>query len=500
VPIECTAAHYERGAPEAKLTAHLLYFPSSVVAVEGDEGLIEAVKQARLGCEGIVKASEAIDGVAGGSATGNDGLIAVLDRGGCAFGAKAMQAQQAGYAALVIIDNAAAAGTEEVPIAPPGLGDANVTIPVVMVRRTIGDALRAASSRASAGSGAGGKGGVVGVPRMALLFELESPIQEDASKTRRYVYQDVLAKSPLALLPGMVADTPEANDFRRKHYSYSQQILDTFEAHAAMRETEAVDVVEGVQLGHVAGSGAGEGVGKADGVEGSGAGEGVGKADGASGASGLEQSSRDQRSIADVKVAVYVFYGRKASFSITNIYLQRNLRKNGGIIDSVLFCPNTNVPEDLEYLQTLLVENPGVYASTDHEYDDAFKKGRLYGRFYTLMSDPDTVYVKLDDDIVYIKVRLEDAGEHMRCIGCMPWGLLPLPRCWLPLPRCLLPLPRCWLPLPRCLLPLPRCLLPLPRCLLPLPRCLLPLLGIVCSLLNDRTIVAYSSNHSCLFI
>jgi hypothetical protein len=65
-----------------------------------------------------------------------------LDRGGCSFGDKALMAQKAGMQALVIIDTSEATST------PPGLGDAHVIIPVVMIpkaKREILDTISAQS-------------------------------------------------------------------------------------------------------------------------------------------------------------------------------------------------------------------------------------------------------------------------------------------------------------------------------------------------------------------
>ena len=89
-----------------------------------------------------------------------DGLVAVVDRGGCAFGRKAKHAQAGGFAALVIVDTAGAkAGdaSQPPPLLPPALGPeaAGVTIPVLMLRRADGEQLRADAAAAAAGGAAG---------------------------------------------------------------------------------------------------------------------------------------------------------------------------------------------------------------------------------------------------------------------------------------------------------------------------------------------------------
>lgn len=72
------------------------------------------------------------------------GRIALVDRGTCKFVVKAKNAQDAGAIALIVVDNVAATS-------PPGLGgdDPSITIPVVSVTKSDGDALRAQTPGAS---------------------------------------------------------------------------------------------------------------------------------------------------------------------------------------------------------------------------------------------------------------------------------------------------------------------------------------------------------------
>lgn len=67
------------------------------------------------------------------------GHIALVDRGTCSFVIKARSAQDAGAIALIIVDNVIAGS-------PPELGgdDGSITIPVISMTKTAGDALRAA--------------------------------------------------------------------------------------------------------------------------------------------------------------------------------------------------------------------------------------------------------------------------------------------------------------------------------------------------------------------
>lgn len=67
------------------------------------------------------------------------GRIVLVNRGTCAFTVKAINAQNAGAAAVLIANNAAG------PLAPGGT-DPNVTIPVFGITQALGDALRAAAA------------------------------------------------------------------------------------------------------------------------------------------------------------------------------------------------------------------------------------------------------------------------------------------------------------------------------------------------------------------
>src|SRR5207253_9852393 len=66
------------------------------------------------------------------------GKFALIDRGSCNFTIKAKNAQNAGAAGVIIVDNRAATD-------PPGMGgdDASITIPVISVTQTDGGKIRA---------------------------------------------------------------------------------------------------------------------------------------------------------------------------------------------------------------------------------------------------------------------------------------------------------------------------------------------------------------------
>lgn len=79
--------------------------------------------------------------------------------------------------------------------------------------------------------------------------------------------------------------------------------------------------------------------------------------------------------------------------------MQRNLKGNGGILDEVIFAVNTDDQDDLAYLETLLTRQP--------EYSKHLPVGDYDARFWLgnweAVSDRDAVYVKIDDDVVFVE-------------------------------------------------------------------------------------------------
>ena len=124
----------------------------------------------------------------------------------------------------------------------------------------------------------------------------------------------------------------------------------------------------------------------------------------------------------NVRLPVLVFYGRREMFQITHIYLEMNLRANGGIVDEVRLVPNTNNTDDLNYMHQLLRQHTWYRLSNEGSYSDIWEReNALYGRFYAGISysndandevdqaHAQTVFVKLDDDIVYISENAFEA-------------------------------------------------------------------------------------------
>jgi len=106
-----------------------------------------------------------------------------------------------------------------------------------------------------------------------------------------------------------------------------------------------------------------------------------------------------------VRVMVLVFFGREETFSIMHLYLEANLRANGGLIDEVVLVHNTQHPGDLAYMRTLIHTYPWYREATCCKWAAWEAERSLYGRFYSELaverSGP-VVWLKLDDDLVYI--------------------------------------------------------------------------------------------------
>ena len=89
-----------------------------------------------------------------------------------------------------------------------------------------------------------------------------------------------------------------------------------------------------------------------------------------------------------------VVFGRKDRVQILEPYLQRNLRRHGGLIDLVHWVVFAAMEEDMAYLAELL--------SKENDYRYPAVSGRRLAKFYSVCKEPDTIYLKIDDDMVYI--------------------------------------------------------------------------------------------------
>ncbi|KAF4468156.1 hypothetical protein FALBO_4974 [Fusarium albosuccineum] len=110
----------------------------------------------------------------------------------------------------------------------------------------------------------------------------------------------------------------------------------------------------------------------------------------------------DWRRPAEIKkIMGLVFYGRRHSVSILDCYLKRNLVKNGGVLDGVIFVERTRDVEDLSLLSKLLASEE-AYEKWHIEMTDEDNFTSGFASSYDLIED-DVMYVKIDDDIVFME-------------------------------------------------------------------------------------------------
>lgn len=95
------------------------------------------------------------------------------------------------------------------------------------------------------------------------------------------------------------------------------------------------------------------------------------------------------------RVEVIVVYGRMERVKILHRYLARNLRINGGVVDRVNFVIFNAKQKDLDFLKLLIQENSGAYFHPK-------VTGKRLAKIYSICQDPQTIYVKIDDDTVYL--------------------------------------------------------------------------------------------------
>ncbi|KAL6789796.1 hypothetical protein J3E68DRAFT_86980 [Trichoderma sp. SZMC 28012] len=96
------------------------------------------------------------------------------------------------------------------------------------------------------------------------------------------------------------------------------------------------------------------------------------------------------------KVMALVFFGRRQTVSILDCYLKRNLVKNGGVLDGVIFVVRTKDAANLALLDKMVASEPA------YERMQVDLKSKGYTSSYEFIQD-DVMYIKMDDDIVYIE-------------------------------------------------------------------------------------------------
>lgn len=104
------------------------------------------------------------------------------------------------------------------------------------------------------------------------------------------------------------------------------------------------------------------------------------------------------------RVVAFTPFGRERTVSILVEYLRREQAR--GLLDEYWLCMNTdpNQTSDTMYGYRLAKQNPGWIKAIHRPagVPRLTPKQRNTGYFYQYMINPDTVYVRFDDDIVYL--------------------------------------------------------------------------------------------------
>src|SRR6187549_3292241 len=115
--------------------------------------------------------------------------------------------------------------------------------------------------------------------------------------------------------------------------------------------------------------------------------------------------------IKDKRAIAWTPYGRKETVSILVQYLRREHER--GVIDEWWLCLNTDPDqaEDLAYAYELARSHDWIKLKTRLAHQARrHPKQRNTGYFYEYMTDRDTVFLRIDDDIIYLH---QDALERL---------------------------------------------------------------------------------------
>lgn len=97
------------------------------------------------------------------------------------------------------------------------------------------------------------------------------------------------------------------------------------------------------------------------------------------------------------KVCVVTPAGRAKHLDVLKRYIYREMDK--GLVDEWQLWKNTGVLQDIGYMDLMVEENPKV--TIKDLCLDRYSPFNIY-KFYQFTTDPDTVYLRFDDDIVFL--------------------------------------------------------------------------------------------------
>lgn len=108
------------------------------------------------------------------------------------------------------------------------------------------------------------------------------------------------------------------------------------------------------------------------------------------------------------KVKVLIFAGRKETMSILMPQIKSDY------IDEIIIGVNTNNAEDLKYIYSLKKDNSKItYLEVPKNIKRCTQESFRF--FYTKMEDEESIYFKLDDDLIYIEPGYFEKTLEFRC-------------------------------------------------------------------------------------
>ncbi|OTA93259.1 hypothetical protein M434DRAFT_73449 [Hypoxylon sp. CO27-5] len=113
-----------------------------------------------------------------------------------------------------------------------------------------------------------------------------------------------------------------------------------------------------------------------------------------------------------------VFYGRKRNVDILDCYLQQNLVSNDGYLDEVWFMVHTLNEDDIQWIRGFVNE------TAEYKFFDLGPcAGENFGCIWEFAVEKDVMYIKIDDDILYIHHDAIPQLVHTRLAQPHPYAI-----------------------------------------------------------------------------
>ncbi|KAI0597139.1 hypothetical protein F4775DRAFT_267142 [Biscogniauxia sp. FL1348] len=119
-----------------------------------------------------------------------------------------------------------------------------------------------------------------------------------------------------------------------------------------------------------------------------------------------------------LRVVAMVFYGRKRYVDILDCYLRKNLASNGGYLDEVWFMAHTQNKDDTAWVEDLVLEEPDYKIIGQHECEN-----QTYSCLWSFATADNTIYIKIDDDIIFIHPDAIPQLVHTRLAVPHPYAI-----------------------------------------------------------------------------